>query len=805
MNKRARLFIALTAAAGIGFMVQAGMQWENTGTTRFLFYVAAALLASTLTVRLPGVSATRWLSSLLVVVGLLELSYSETMIMACAATLVQNFWESKRKLPPGHTLFNLCNVTAVAVGLTYWSYLASGRFVLYSSTLTLTIAASVYFISTTAIPVILDRLTQRDSDSQPSAPDWYFWTFPYYLVGTAAAGILELVNRQMSWQLALLALPVLYATHRSYRMHLNRLEEDKHQVENMAALHLRTIEALALAIDAKHQTTREHMNRMYAYSMEIGKALGISKDEMTALQTAALLHDVGHLAVPEHIMSKPGKLTAEEFEKIKIHPTVGAEILEQVGFPYPVVPIVRAHHERWDGAGYPNGLKGEEIPVGARILSAIDSLHAMVSERPYQRALPLGQAVEYLVKNAGTEFDPRVVEVIQRRYPELEMLAHSKSTGSPKLQNPSTGSEASGAMPAALAKINLEPADVRSAGFLGSIASARQEAQMLWELTHDLGNSLRLDETLSLFAMRLRNLVPSDAIAIYVRREDKLVAEHASGDNFRLFSSLNIPVGEGLSGWVAESRKPVINGNPALEPGYADDPSSTSPLCSALSVPLDSPNGVVGVLTLYRTKAKAFTPDNLRVLLAISSKLGLCIENALKFQQAESSATTDYLTDLPNARSMFLHLDREIARCRRTQSSLGVMVCDLNGFKQVNDRFGHLEGNNILKQFANVLREVCREYDYVARMGGDEFVIVAPGMKREAAQERALLLNHYAQEIGERVCGERLLSLSVGTSFFLEDGTDAEQLLSEADRRMYIVKQIHHAQPSEAQVESIPS
>ena len=805
MSMRARLFIALTAAAGIGFMVQAGMQWESTGTTRFLFYVAAALLASTLTVRLPGVSATRWLSSLLVIVGLLELSYSETMLMACAATLVQNFWESKRKLPPGDTLFNLCNVTAVAVGLTYWSYLVSGRLVLYSNTLTLTIAASVYFVSTTAIPVILNRLTQQDSDSQQSAPDWYFWTFPYYLVGTAVAGTLELVNRQMSWQLALLALPVLYATHRSYRTYLNRLEEDKRQVENMAALHLRTIEALALAIDAKNHTTREHLNRMYAYSMEIGKALGISQEELTALQTAALLHDVGHLAVPEHIMSKPGKLTAEEFEKVKIHPTVGAEILEQVGFPYPVVPIVRSHHERWDGAGYPHGLKGEEIPVGARILSAIDSLDAMVSERPYQRALPLEQAVEYLVKHSGTEFDPRVVEVIQRRYLEVEALAHSEARGLSQLQTLSAGPVVSGASPVVLAKPDFQTAAGRSAGFLDSIASARQEAQMLWELTHDLGNSLRLDETLSLFSMRLRNLVPFDAIAIYVRRGDKLIAEHASGDNFRVFSSLNIPVGEGLSGWVAESRKPVINGNPTLEPGYADDPSSASPLRSALSVPLDSLNDVVGALTLYRTEAEAFTPDNLRVLLAISSKLGLCIENALKFQQAESSATTDYLTDLPNARSLFLHLDREIARCRRTQSSLGVMVCDLNGFKLVNDRFGHLEGNNILKQFANVLREVCREYDYVARMGGDEFVIVAPGMKRGAAHERALLLNRYAQEIGERVCGERLLSLSVGTSFYQDDGTDAEQLLSEADRRMYIVKKIHHAQSSGPQVESIPS
>jgi putative nucleotidyltransferase with HDIG domain len=748
MNTRARLFVALTAVGGVGFILQAALQWYSTGTARFAVYLAVALCVSTLTGRVPGVSAAKWLSSLLVIVGIIELSYSETMLLVCAATVAQNLWESKRRLTPGdtlpgETLMEQCSVTALAVGVTHWSYFASGRLVLYNSALMLTIAAAAFFVTTNSIPVVLRRLMKQGEDSQQSAPDWYFWTFPYYLVGTATAGILELGNHEVMWQLGLLTLPVLYATHHSYRMYLNRLEQEKQQVENMAALHLRTIEALALAIDAKHQTTREHLKRMHAYSLEIGKALNIPKEELAALEAAALLHDVGNLAVPEHIMNKPGKLTAEEFEKIKIHPLVGAEILEQVGFPYPVVPIVRAHHEHWNGSGYPYGLKGEEIPIGARILSVVDSLHAMVSERPYKRALPVEQAVQYLVDNAGTEFDPRVVEVVQTRHLELEKFAGVENSGLDRPQTISLGSVASGpAVPASCQAI-VPAAKASNAGFVASIASARQEAQMLWELTHDLGNSLRLDETLSLFSMRLRNLVPFDAIAIYVRRENQLLSEHASGDNFRVLSSLRIPIGEGLSGWVMQNRKPVINGNPALEPGYCDDPSSGVSLRSALSVPLDSSNDVVGVLTLYCAGTQAFTHDHLRILLAISSKLGLCIENALKFQQAESSAVTDYLTGLPNARSLFLHLEREVARCHRTQSTLGVMVCDLNGFKQVNDRFGHLEGNNILKQFANVLREVCRDYDYVARMGGDEFVIVAPGMKRDAAHERVLLLNRY--------------------------------------------------------------
>src|SRR5690242_6628877 len=205
---------------------------------------------------------------------------------------------------------------------------------------------------------------------------------------------------------------------------------------------------------------------------------------------------------------------------------------------------------------------------------------------------------------------------------------------------------------------------------------------------------------------------PYDSIAIYVRRENKLVAEHVSGDNFRLFSSLKIPLGEGLSGWVAANRKPIVNGNPSVEPGYLNDPTKFSTLRAAISVPLEGLNGVLGVLSLYKSEPDAFTQDHLRVLLAISSKMALSIENALKYQQAESSATTDYLTGLPNARSLFLQLDRELARCKRSKSTLTVMVCDMDGFKQINDRFGHLEGNRVLKVFAQRLKESCREYDY---------------------------------------------------------------------------------------------
>jgi diguanylate cyclase (GGDEF)-like protein/putative nucleotidyltransferase with HDIG domain len=586
----------------------------------------------------------------------------------------------------------------------------------------------------------------------------------------------------------LLVLPVVYLIYRSYRLYLAKLEDEKRHVEEMANLHLRTIEALALAIEAKDHTTHDHLQRVRVYAVEVAKELGLSSDDMEAVHAAALLHDIGKLAVPEHIISKPGRLTPEEFEKMKIHPLVGAEILERVRFPYPVVPIVRAHHEKWDGSGYPLGLKGEEIPMGARILSAVDFLDALASDRQYRRALPLQEVMRRLEEESGRSFDPKVVAVLEKRYLELERLVEKRSGQTPwtklttevKVERgmaPAAGFEETGA------KENQE------ANFLSSIAAARQEAQTLFELSQDLGASLSLGETLSVFSVKLKRLVPYDAIAIYVRRSDELLPEHVSGDNFRLFASLRIPLGQGLSGWVAQNKKPIINGNPSVEPGYLNDPTKFSTLRSALAVPLEGLDGVVGVLTLYHAERDAFTSDHLRILLAVSSKMALSIENALKYQQAESSATTDYLTGLPNARSLFLQLDRELARCKRDNTSLTVMVCDMDGFKQINDRFGHLEGNRVLRLFSHALKETCREYDYVARMGGDEFVVIAPGLTPDAALKKTEHLRELARQAGREVCGEDILSLSIGRCVYPDDGLDAEELLAEADRRMYMEKQ----------------
>jgi diguanylate cyclase (GGDEF)-like protein/putative nucleotidyltransferase with HDIG domain len=607
----------------------------------------------------------------------------------------------------------------------------------------------------------------------------YLFSLPYYLVGACVGWLITGVTRQISWQAAMLVLAIVFIAYRSYRLYMVLALSRKKHADDMASLQLRTIEALALAIEAKDHTTHDHLRRVQMYALHVGQEMGLSESELEALRAAALLHDIGKLAVPEHIISKPGKLTPEEFEKMKIHPIVGAEILAHMKFPYPVAPIVLSHHERWDGKGYPHGLKGDEIPLGARILGAVDCLDALASDRPHRRAVPIAEAMKRLAAESGKAFDPRVIKILESRYLEIERLIQTRLKAKPRHSHLS---------PTELISTVESAAQIDNSNtfqFVNLISSARQEGQLLHELSSDLGRTLNVEESLSILAKRLSQLVPYDSLAVYVGSGDRLSPLYVSGTSADALTSGDISRGGGLSGWVAQHQKPILNGNPAVEPGYLTNPNQFATLRSALSVPLPCPRGAVGVLTLYHKQKDAFTRDHLRILLSVSSRVGATIENALQFQQAESTAATDYLTGLPNARSLAEHLDAEIARARREANSLAVILCDLDGFKQVNDRFGHLAGNRILQEVATGLRNSCREYDYIARMGGDEFVLIVPGITADQAAARISQLREIAERSGMSVCGESLLSLSAGVAVFPDDGDVREPLLGEADRRMY--------------------
>jgi putative nucleotidyltransferase with HDIG domain len=626
----ARAFIAGMCLGGCVCLALAFSHWQSSDPLKFTCYLIAALLASSLKVTLPGIEGTLSVNFLFTLLGILELSLPETLVIGLASTLAQFYWKPARQLKQVQLVFNLSQVT-VSSTVAYSAYKLVAIYVLHApGPLALLVAAVTHFACNTSAMSTIIGLTE-DKPISKVWNDSYLWSFPYYMVGAAAAGLVNFLNRHIGWQSSLLVLPPIYLMYRSYRLYLGKLETEKKHAEQVSSLHLRTIEALALAIEAKDQTTGEHLQRVRVYAMELAKELGLSEDETEALRAASVLHDIGKLAVPEHIISKPGKLTPEEFEKMKIHPIVGAEILEQVHFPYPVVPIVRAHHEKWDGSGYPNGLQAEAIPIGARILAAVDCLDALASDRQYRKALPLNDAMAIVVSESGKAFDPQIVAILQRRYIELEKLANAEPLQSPPKLSTDIKVERGLAPDAGFAEA-AESESGRS-GALGNcaalVSAARRQSQEILELSLQIG-SLSAADISSLLAVRIKGLLPYDSLVVYRPKNGLLLPEFVSGENSILFSSLIIPLGEGLSGWVAQNHKPILNGNPTVEPGYSNDPKKYSTLRSALALPLEGNSGVAAVLALYRAATDGFTAADLRIAEAVGAGLGIAFERAAK-------------------------------------------------------------------------------------------------------------------------------------------------------------------------------
>lgn len=629
----ARAFIAGMALFGATCLLFSFAHWQSNDPVKFACYVIAALLASSLKVTLPGIEGTLSVNFLFTLLGILELSLPETLVIGLASTLAQFYWRPARKLKLVQLVFNLSQVT-VSSYVAYAAYKITAIYVLHApGPLALLVAAIVHYGCNTAAMATIIGLTE-DKPIFKVWTDVYLWSFPYYMVGAAAAWLVHFLNRHIGWQSSLLVLPPIYLLYRSYRLYLGKLETEKKHAEQVSHLHLRTIEALALAIEAKDETTGEHLQRVRIYSMALAKELGLSEDETEALQAASVLHDIGKLAVPEHIISKPGRLTPEEFEKMKIHPIVGAEILERVRFPYPVVPIVRAHHEKWDGSGYPQGLAGEAIPIGARILAAVDCFDALASDRQYRKALPLNEAMAKVVADAGKAFDPRVVEILHRRYIELEKLAHEQPLETPAKLSTDIKVERGSAPAAGFAASEVPDAGPAhaDAGTCALITAAQRAGQEIVELSRQPRTPLHVEDIFSLLSVRLQHLAPHESMAVYCPKDDLLIPAFVSGENFRLFSSLRIPLGEGLSGWVAQNHKAILNGNPSVEPGYLNDPTKYSTLRSALAMPIEGSSGITAVLALYRSNQDAFSADDLRVVEATASGLGSAIESAAKLK-----------------------------------------------------------------------------------------------------------------------------------------------------------------------------
>ena len=595
---------------------------------------------------------------------------------------------------------------------------------------------------------------------------------------------------QLSLWLAasLLLVPVvLYLAHRAYRAFLNRLETERRHAQQMSELHLATIEALALAIDAKDQTAHNHIGRVQLYAAAVARQLGLSDPEIQAVKTASLLHDIGKLAVPEHILAKPGPLTAEEFQKIRIHPQVGADIIASVPFPYPVAPLILHHHERWDGRGYPAGLKGEEIPLGARILCLVDYYDALTSDRPYHKPMSHDTAVALIEQEAGKALDPSVVRAFLAVLPRLRTEVARAEFARPPFAIPPQGSEGVPMLGTPRAVVPDRPS------VFEDIAVAHREIYALYQIAQTMGTSLGVADTMALIASKLTSLVPFStcALFLYTENSDTLYCRFATGTDSELIQQLALRNGQGLSGWVARNRRPLVNARPAADLEAAGSSLPTM-LQSALVCPLLFGEQFIGTLAVYHTEVSFYQDDHRRLLDRVCEQAAAVIHNALVFEQTQEASLTDPLTGLPNTRSMFMHLTRELARADRLKAEVSLVVMDLNDFKEINDTYGHHVGDRALREVSQVLRAAIRPYDICARYAGDEFIVVLAGCGPEEAEHKRVELQHAIDQIVfEARPGKFIpLSISAGAAVFPIDGDSYESLLAKADSRMYNDKSI---------------
>jgi diguanylate cyclase (GGDEF)-like protein/putative nucleotidyltransferase with HDIG domain len=618
------------------------------------------------------------------------------------------------------------------------------------------------------------------------------WLF----VGTVLPSVVALfvalgppVVRQPQW-IALVALVALLFSYRAYRASLAWSRDPRHLLPS--ELHLATVEALARAIDAKDQTPPGHIRRVQVYAAGVARALGVPESEIQGVKTAALLHDIGKLAVPEHILSKPGPLTQQEFQKIRIHPQIGAEIISAVPFPYPVAPFILSHHERWDGRGYPLGLKGDEIPLGARILGVADYFDALTSERPYHKAVSHDAALDLLKEERGKAFDPHVVDVFVGIHRTLIEEVESNQDW------PRRSTFVSGPLPddAALPSIDRPATNV-----FEDIALAQREIYALYEIAQAMGATLGVSETMALLASKLTKVVPYSCCAmyLYLSESETVQCRFASGVSADVIKNFAIRAGLGPTGWVAHNRRPLINGDPSADFDAAGFSAAQTPLRSALVYPLTADDRFVGAIALYHIDASAYTEDHRRLLDRVAEQAAAVLSNSLAFEKTLEDSLTDSLTALPNTRFLAMHLSRELARASRLNAEVALLVLDLDNFKDINDTFGHRTGDRALRQIATVLRAAIRPYDICVRYAGDEFIVVLAGCGRDEAERKRLELQEAVDSIRFEVrTGEMVpLAISAGAAIFPHDGSSHESMISIADSRMYRDKMQRRAAAAE--------
>ena len=720
MTRFGRLYIVAVGTAGV-----AALLYSLYGLFQMPFDYRVPLLAGltwlsgSFAVRVPAVPATIYVSEAFFFT--LVLLFGPFPAVACMAIDGLLISIRRKNRETFRVIFNIAEPTIsvlAASGVFYATYGGPQREfgeapTLGAALLPVAAMAGTYFLFNSGLTAIAVSSETRTSPYRVWR-EHFMWLSLNYFGGASLALLLALnwpsLSSFSSISLGSLAalgvvVPLVVTSWLTFKTSMDRVEDANQHLTELNRLYLSTVETLAMAIDAKDQITHGHIRRVQGYATGLAKALGVTDGrELRAIEAAALLHDMGKLAVPEHILNKPGKLTAYEYDRMKMHSSVGAQILSAIDFPYPVVPIVRHHHENWDGTGYPDGLSGTDIPIGARIMAVVDCYDALTSDRPYRPALSDEEALAIIEARKGTMYDPVVTDAFVTVHLEISATVNEISRESSPVQD-------------LLHRPGPVQPSIESTGSATGEVSATLLA--LSDMAVEIGGHTTVEDLAVTLGWRVRQTVPCDLVVFYLRDRvsDELVAAHAAGAGSDVLRGLRLRSGEGLSGWVAINRLTIMNSSGALDLG---DRRERLPIAleSALATPLCAGDEVVGVLTLYNAARDSFTAEHQQVVEFAARQIGPALERAVGFEQERMASLFDAQTGLPNEK----YLERVLAStvyCSRTDGlSPGILT-----LRSVNGR-GRPAPADVLLHLAATSRMAVRVTDLVFRTGEDEFTIL---------------------------------------------------------------------------------
>jgi putative nucleotidyltransferase with HDIG domain len=595
LSSAAKTYVSIIIALGFIALAQSAASISDSPPPRgWVVLAALTLLTGSLTLKIPTVSARLSVSEVFVFAAVLWFGPSVATFIVVLDALIGALWQRKRT--GIRVLFNVCaGASAIWVAAHLYGLIAPvsapGRATPAVEDLLFPVGvlALSYFVINSLLVATAVALEHGTSPLELWRRN-FLWLNLNYLVGASVALMLVAYTPSIDFPTISAVLPLLVITYLMFRMTLGRVDDAHRHVTQVNEMYLSTIEALALAVDAKDQITHGHIRRVQVYTVELAKKLGVHDGlQLKAIEAAALLHDMGKLAIPEHILNKPGKLTTAEFDKMKRHANIGADLLSSVKFPYPVVPIVRHHHENWDGKGYPTGLSGTDIPLGARILSVVDCFDALTSDRPYRPRLSTREAFDILLQRRGNMYDPLVVDTFIAAHGELAPLANEAGLQARSLIGEGTF------------------APERDAVALDEIRANASEGTLLEQCAQQLSRSITSTEAAEAAIQTLRQLTPITTFALYRydANLDQVVCQSSAGDPHNLLVGLVIRLGERVTGWCAANQKAVMNSDAYLDLVQMAT-RFTPPLRSTICVPLSREGRLTGIFTGYSSQETPF-------------------------------------------------------------------------------------------------------------------------------------------------------------------------------------------------------